>query len=1214
MSSLLHPIHGTRDRFRPKHQVLVLKCYPKYQKNVQEVKPNSSELSYLLYYASSRRNKLTKIGAFLEKKTASDVWRVKLGNVQVTLQILSSIIEKSPRDLALYANSVLSVLNTVLDSKNIDMIEESVPTFETYCKYADAASLAADQGRTKQYKSIVQQYAAFGQLEASTTQPVPISTRRRTIALKATRAVVGSDALAVDTSDQLNAVMPLILENLDLEKGSSLIPLQQRASSGEKQSMELARKRRMSSATVPSVDEVASDPATAAETTADADKAAEEEVRVLAIRCLKQIFSLSTGASRVQMRLATSLVLKYIATRERPKPSSRSDTTSSHTPDWATSLFETIARWTPVQDRFIIVITAVETLVRSPIVEVILEKQLILASLIDWLLRSDINLIGLSVMDVLLRLIDHTLLLLQLGSREMSTNPQPSGADTLGLYRDIAASFDPGALPTKSSRGRMPDSKEMAPSPVRRELLTLLQKCISDLATHIYYTDQISDMLTAIMARLKPSATSDVPTAAAAVNDPAAATKAIATSAHLQEDPSTDGFFSFATARVVALKAVKDILRTANVRRSNTGSTAEVRSRVGVQVWDGTQWLLKDADSEVRVAYVDAIITWLRLETNRTDMLLPKDGLRKPRSAKRDTNGEVAMAKRAVSNASRKGDKQSKSTFLQLLHLAIYDQAVNEADNEPAILLLYLLLWTLIERLGVNAVRNGLPMMLGLQSTVLNSDDHSPTAKARIASLVHGYLWAIAEKLDFESSSIGSEINAEISRRKRFGCWSDRVRFPPLGLAQIGTGSPHEKANDISEVAVNTIRPFLNVDMFVSEVGDAYDRSLVSPASSPPSSPGRVFSVPTLGFGYGYNAGPVHKPSPENQIPQKIKDEMCGSWSREACMALADKESNPSMTGSRTAASSTGRQHLSVAGKSNGIGFGGRNIPQDSESNPSPTQAQAPPLTSGLGSLSRVRNYSTASSLRDPETSSRDSTMRMSDLKRALAGTNGGIRGHSPLRRLKSRSRQSAYSSGSDSMVSWNPADDDSLGDVGTGLDDKTTPNTRLSIAVNQVQNPIPAQHQEPGQPISTYHDLATFATDPNTNNGIPPVPKIPSALNLPMAGTWPRDTSPARHSQNIVPPDSAPTNAIPSTGLPHRPDTSSTNTLPKPEKSRTRTSRPASRAGGNSIWSHSTTGRKTDLHSLLASIKVDASAEDEEEERELVHSVTAGKVIKPPY
>lgn len=79
MSSLIHPVHSISQKCRPKHQVLVLKCYPKYQKGVQEVKPSSSELSYLLYYASSRRSKLQKVGAFLEKKTASDVYMRKLG-------------------------------------------------------------------------------------------------------------------------------------------------------------------------------------------------------------------------------------------------------------------------------------------------------------------------------------------------------------------------------------------------------------------------------------------------------------------------------------------------------------------------------------------------------------------------------------------------------------------------------------------------------------------------------------------------------------------------------------------------------------------------------------------------------------------------------------------------------------------------------------------------------------------------------------------------------------------------------------------------------------------------------------------------------------------------------------------------------------------------------------------------------------------------------
>jgi hypothetical protein len=78
-------MEAVRQSCRPKHQILILKCYPKFQKNAVDVKPNSSELSYLLYYASTRRSKVQKVGAFLEKRTASDVWKGRIGYVNCLL-------------------------------------------------------------------------------------------------------------------------------------------------------------------------------------------------------------------------------------------------------------------------------------------------------------------------------------------------------------------------------------------------------------------------------------------------------------------------------------------------------------------------------------------------------------------------------------------------------------------------------------------------------------------------------------------------------------------------------------------------------------------------------------------------------------------------------------------------------------------------------------------------------------------------------------------------------------------------------------------------------------------------------------------------------------------------------------------------------------------------------------------------------------------------
>ncbi|EFQ97945.1 EFR3, partial [Nannizzia gypsea CBS 118893] len=310
-------MHSVRQACRPKHQVLVLKCYPRFQKGVQVVRPNSSELSYLLHYASTRRSKLLKVGAFLEKRAARDVWRQKLGNVQVTMQLLAALIEKLPRDLPLYASSVLAILDTVLHHSNdIAMVEETIPTFQVFCSHQDATALSADIDYINQYRDVVRKYASF---TSTTTNTTATDLRWRNVGLQAIRAVVGSEALGADWSRQLNIVVPVILQSLYHSGDPGLPQLQQRALCSETTEKEHARRRRMSIATVQTVDTVeAGDPESAAGTAADADKVAEIEAQVLALRCLEKVFT--TGSNRLQIRLATALVLEFIVSRNLPGP------------------------------------------------------------------------------------------------------------------------------------------------------------------------------------------------------------------------------------------------------------------------------------------------------------------------------------------------------------------------------------------------------------------------------------------------------------------------------------------------------------------------------------------------------------------------------------------------------------------------------------------------------------------------------------------------------------------------------------------------------------------------------------------------------------------------------------------------------------------------------------------------------------------------------
>ena len=82
-------MNSLRQKCRPKHQVLILNCYPRTTKGAIDVRPNSSELSYLLFYATTRKSKSQKVGEFLEKKTASDVWRSRIGYVVWLFFLLS---------------------------------------------------------------------------------------------------------------------------------------------------------------------------------------------------------------------------------------------------------------------------------------------------------------------------------------------------------------------------------------------------------------------------------------------------------------------------------------------------------------------------------------------------------------------------------------------------------------------------------------------------------------------------------------------------------------------------------------------------------------------------------------------------------------------------------------------------------------------------------------------------------------------------------------------------------------------------------------------------------------------------------------------------------------------------------------------------------------------------------------------------------------------
>lgn len=134
--------------FVPKHQKIVTQCYPKGKKNFEK-QPKSSELSYLLYYCNSRRTKLKKVSIFLQKKAQKDIRSRRVGDVYVTIVILSKIIESCKENLAVYFDDFISIIFDILKvslfNKDEYILNGIVHFLETLCTNMDSALITSDQ-------------------------------------------------------------------------------------------------------------------------------------------------------------------------------------------------------------------------------------------------------------------------------------------------------------------------------------------------------------------------------------------------------------------------------------------------------------------------------------------------------------------------------------------------------------------------------------------------------------------------------------------------------------------------------------------------------------------------------------------------------------------------------------------------------------------------------------------------------------------------------------------------------------------------------------------------------------------------------------------------------------------------------------------------------------------------------------------------------------
>lgn len=846
------------------------------------------------------------------------------------------------------------------------MIESSLPTFEAFCEYHDATLLSADQTYLRQYEDVVRLYAQLASTQSNPSKVAlsrPVQMRWRNAGLEAIKSIATADALATITGRQMDVIIPMILENLWTDDEQVLEVLVQRVEDEEKVDSEKLLRRRTSIATVATA-ETGGDPNPVAFTgsAGDVDKLAEEDIGVLAMQCLKSIFIVQ---NRSQIHGATVSLLKFILDRvSQGERVVKLEDKREYDSGWAISIYNIISRWAPVQDRYVILVAALDTLLRIPIRDDGHEQQVTLTTMMSSLLRSDVNLIGLSVMDVLLGLIRHMRKLFQ--SRSSPTQSEDLndglGADT-----------------------------EKHTSPESAKLLGRLEQCIGDLATHVYYADQISDMIAAVVLRLKPrrsSSNSSSPGGEKAGNDVG---PGVSTFDLNESQLQMDHYFALNEGRASALRVIRDILLVANPEKKLTGDVALSRNRVPLQIWEGTHWLLRDPDGQVRKAYAEALVTWLERETSATDNHAREEALIRPRSSIRNAQEFTAInaSRRAISNASARERPQRprRSQFLPLLHLVIYDNALQFVEYDDDLVMLHILLAKLAHRLGVNAVRYGLPMICRLQEEIQDVD--SPLHKVRIAALCHGYFWALMEKFDFEASVVGRAIQNEVIRRRNKGFWVEGIQIPLPSISLIGVPGQSKPLPqwDIDALEREELLPFDDRTTLVECVASSYRESLRTPPVSPVGSPGRSFTGPILGSTLSAKASRGN----ESELPANIREEMLIDWSRDAAVAmLTSVGKSESLTGSKTGTSVTNPAHLTITTVGiNGNGNRNGNIP------PSPYGSQynlRPLSTQAVGERERTGTPNPRrSSLRSAvspsiSASSRGPVASVEQLKSVLSG------------------------------------------------------------------------------------------------------------------------------------------------------------------------------------------------------------------------------------
>ncbi|KAF9436790.1 plasma membrane localization protein [Entomortierella beljakovae] len=376
--------NATHSSFIPtryiKHASLINNCYPS---KPDEKGPKSSELSYLVFYATSKPAKLTKVGNFIERKVVKDYKKKQSANVHCSLEIIKALIGASKAHLNIFSKNVVSILDALLvDISDLDVIRHCQNVFSCFCSAHDGSTLGVDTEFRTIYDRVVSRFAYIAILENGNDV-----NRYRMIGLRALESVVSSSALyASNPKSQLNLVLPAILDSLIDAKEGLNVALSASSSGG------IPSPRRSVSINIAlHPDNVVTD----------------EDVTEEALRCLRALFKTPNGNN---VKLALGLTFTYLDENSLWSP-----------PTFVVGVTKAIVISILPQYRFMVVneiIARIDSADSTTLdVTLRLQKKITLISALNTILVSPVTLIGMPVLEVL-----HSLLIALTKSLADSSN------------------------------------------------------------------------------------------------------------------------------------------------------------------------------------------------------------------------------------------------------------------------------------------------------------------------------------------------------------------------------------------------------------------------------------------------------------------------------------------------------------------------------------------------------------------------------------------------------------------------------------------------------------------------------------------------------------------------------------------------------------------------------------------------------------------------